>query len=147
MLAVRFACREPCSVYPMAPVYSLALSMYAVTSASRFTSSSVTCLAPVTPVVASAIRDVTPDSQIAVAPSRGRAVLSRKPSSLRRRRCRREGDGFLLFLIPQVTDRAPVGLHAQVGGQFQAEHLAVHVQHHRMQPADGDDSIPLLQLA
>src|SRR5256886_5916663 len=138
MLAVRFACREPCSVYPMAPVYSLALSIYAVTSASRFTSSSVTSFAPVMPVVASAIALFTP------------VAVSRSPVPafpLRRRRCRREGNGFLLFLVPQVTDRAPVGLPAQVGGQFPAEYLAVHIQHHRMQPADGDDSIPLLQLA
>src|SRR5947208_12553557 len=141
----------------MAPVYSLALSMYAVTSASRFTSSIVTSFAPVIPAVTSAMALFTPVAvpRSPVPPFPRSPVPALRPElakrawgvPLRRRWCRREGNGFLLFLVPQVTDRAPVGLHAQVGRQLQAQHLAVHVQHHRMQPADGDDPIPLLQLA
>src|SRR4030067_2370320 len=42
MLAVRLAWRAPCSVYPIAPVYSFALMMYASTSGSRFTPSRAT---------------------------------------------------------------------------------------------------------
>src|SRR5881396_3232157 len=133
----------------MAPVYSLALSMYAVTSASRFTSSSVTSFAPVIPAVTSAMALFTPVAVPRSPVPALRPELAKRAWGvpLRRRWCRREGNGFLLFLVPQVTDRAPVGLHAQVGRQLQAKHLAVHVQHHRMQPADGDDPIPLFQLA
>src|SRR5260370_7889720 len=42
MLATRLAWRTPCSVYPMARVYSSAFTMYASTSRSRLTSSRVT---------------------------------------------------------------------------------------------------------
>src|SRR5207245_919407 len=118
-------------------------------SASRFTSSSVTSFAPVIPAVTSAMALFTPVAVPRSPVPALRPELAKRAWGvpLRRRWCRREGNGFLLFLVPQVTDRAPVGLHAQVGRQLQAQHLAVHVQHHRMQPADGDDPIPLLQLA
>src|SRR5205809_6690197 len=99
----------------MAPVYSLALSMYAVTSASRFTSSSVTSFAPVIPAVTSAMALFTP---VAVPRSPVPALrpdLAKRAWGvpLRQRSCRRGVHGVLLPLVPHVTHPSPVALPAQ----------------------------------
>src|SRR2546422_6501165 len=100
------------------------------------------------PVVVSAMRDLTPRYNR----SRGVAYpwcrLAGWSRSGRRRRCGGKLRGLLLaLLVSQVTDRAAVGLDAQVGCQLQTQHFAVHVQNDRVQPPDGDDPISLFELA
>src|SRR3990170_4702031 len=134
MLAVRLAWRAPCSVYPIAPVYSFALMMYASTSGSRFTSSRVTsrCFAA----------RVSADSAIGMV--RSCVIGDLGPGRPALAHGRRRG---LLLAGADVGHRPPVRLHAEVRGDLQGQQVFVDVVDGGMQSADGDDPVALLQLA
>src|SRR6266849_4974011 len=144
MFAVRLACREPCSVYPIAPVYSLALSIKAVTSGSRLTSSSVTSLAPGRPVETSAmVFFLLPSFSCSPAPDYpppGGGTSSGRPRRWSNRR-------RLWLAVAQITDRGAIGLHPKIGREFHGYGVTVDIEKRGMQPADSDNPVALLQLA
>src|SRR5437588_1991305 len=121
MLATRFACRAPCSVYPIAPVYSSAFAIYASTSGSRLMSSRVKGRPVRLGVTWLAALRVS-------AMVGGEAGLSSRGPPLRER-----------------LDRRAVRPDADVLGEFERQVVVLDVQNDAVQTSAGQHPVSLLE--